>query len=276
MKIIYDIPGQTCNRFWSFIDLIGEAIIKKEKIYVLFPDKSFEDYPTLLENRIIKFPFYKYAVNKNSLYHKIIYNKYSFKFYNSKFGQFLGFVKGWDYCGSYNYFPKVKSQVLKLFTPTKKIEDEVNSLISGFKEKGYLIIGVHIRQGDYQTWRNGQYFFTQKEYSQIMSHLLKIYSDKIYFYLSSNVPIEWELFSSFNIINNGNHSATFDLEMLSKCDRIIGPLSTFSRWASLKGEVPLFLLEKGLYPQSDNDFHIIKSLFYYDNGVRTIGKRFSI
>lgn len=62
MKFIFDIPGQTCNRFWSFIDLVGEAIVKRERVYVLFPDKNFDDYPTLLNNTIIQFSFLSSSV----------------------------------------------------------------------------------------------------------------------------------------------------------------------------------------------------------------------
>ena len=275
MKFIYDIPGQTCNRFWSFIDLVGEAIIKNKKVIVLFPDKSFNDYPTLLNNNIIKFPFYKSACNKNSFYYKLLYNRLTFKFYNSKIGKFLGFVKGWDYCGSSLYFPKVKDQVIKLFLPSDEISTRAYKLINEYKENGYFVIGVHIRQGDYKTWRGGRYFFEQEEYATIIDYLSKMYSKKIVFYISSNVRIDEDLFSSFNIIKVDNASAAFDLEVLSLCDRIIGPLSTFSRWASLKGNVPLFILKKGLLPKSDEDFHKLVSLFKYDDGSVTIGKKFS-
>lgn len=71
MKFIFDIPGQTCNRFWSFLDLAGEAMLKGKKVYVLFPDKSFKDYPTLLNNKIIKFPFFEQACQKKGVYYKL-------------------------------------------------------------------------------------------------------------------------------------------------------------------------------------------------------------
>ncbi|WP_270530552.1 alpha-1,2-fucosyltransferase [Phocaeicola plebeius] len=277
MKFIFDIPGQTCNRFWSFLDLTGEAMLKKKKVYVLFPDKSFKDYPTLLDNNIIKFPFFNQVCQKKGIYYKLIYNKFSFRFFNSKIGKSLGFVKGWDYCGSHKYYPQIKNDVLSLFQPSKEIQNEVEKLISTYHNQGYFIIGVHIRQGDYKTWRGGQYYFSQEEYAELLQYLLKLYKDKkVIFYISSNTTINTSIFSRIPYINANNNSAAFDLEALSHCDRIIGPLSTFSRWASLKGEVPLFLLEKGLRPNSDDDFHIIQSLFYYDNGETTIGKRFNI
>lgn len=277
MKFIFDIPGQTCNRFWSFIDLVGEAIVKRERVYVLFPDKNFDDYPTLLNNTIIRFPFYRQACDRNGLYYKMIFNRIAFRFYDSRIGKYFGFVRGWNYCGNDNYYPQVKDKVLALFHPSDQVQNDVNTFLDTYKRRGAFLVGVHMRQGDYKTWRGGRYYLSQQEYAELLKFLREMYIDQnVVFYIASNTKIDEKQFRDIPYISLQNATAAQDLEALSKCHRIIGPLSTFSRWASLKGAVPLFLLERGLTPKSDSDFKVIKSLFKYENGDETIGDRFSV
>ena len=38
-----------------------------------------------------------------------------------------------------------------------------------------LVIGVHIRRGDYATWHNGQFFYGLEEYHQFMLRVQELY-----------------------------------------------------------------------------------------------------
>jgi hypothetical protein len=48
---------------------------------------------------------------------------------------------------------------------------------------------------------------------------------------------------NFTIFNEERHFVE-DLYLLSKCDYIMGPPSTFSGWASFYGNVPLYMLKE--------------------------------
>ena len=57
-RIIVDSPGQTCNRFWSYLDSIAWAIINKRRVYILWWDPSIKYYKNLRKNPYVIFPFY--------------------------------------------------------------------------------------------------------------------------------------------------------------------------------------------------------------------------
>ena len=98
---------------------------------------------------------------------------------------------------------------------------------------------------------------------------MKLYKDKrVVFFIASNENVPKETFNEFEIIDGNMMCAAFDLYALSKCDRIIGPPSTFSRWASLMGNVPLyFIFDKECVINSDEQFSPIVDHYHFRNGV---------
>ena len=54
----------------------------------------------------------------------------------------------------------------------------------------------------------------------------------------------------------GAGSAVGDLCALAKCDYIIGPLSTFSMWASFYGHKPLFIIRDDKARIERNEFRV--------------------
>ena len=50
------------------------------------------------------------------------------------------------------------------------------------------------------------------------------------------------------------------------CDRLIGPFSSYSRWASFIGEVPLCFLESKDQQFTDDAFSKIVDYFHFENG----------
>jgi len=278
MYIIYDSPGQTCNRLWSYLDMVGYCIIKNKKIFVLFFEPDIKYFDNLLNSKHIVFPFYnKYLINLlgyklyKIILDKIFANRICRMFYKSKIAARMGFMSGWKNRDSHNYFPLCRDKIQELYMPCIDIVKEVHKLIMPYKSKDEkLIIGVHIRRGDYRRWMGGKYFFTNEEYFNMMEQLQKIYKNKkLYFFISTNEQLDWSFFSHFNILKN-NGTAIHDLYALSLCDRIIGPLSTFSRWASFYGNVPLCFMEHEKEFYKDEDFSVITDFYHFDNGKEII------
>jgi hypothetical protein len=61
-------------------------------------------------------------------------------------------------------------------------------------------------------------------------------------------------------------AAILDLYTLSFCDRLVGPVSSYSRWASFIGEVPLCFLESKAQSFTEDSFSKITDFFHFENG----------
>ncbi len=105
--------------------------------------------------------------------------------------------------------------------------------------RGELVIGVHIRQGDYATFENGRYFYSIDQYIAAMKRIGDRYPDRDIVYLvSGNVPLANVDFGDLNVCFASGHLVE-DMYSLASCDVLIGPPSTYTGWASFYGRVPL-------------------------------------
>ncbi|MEI7504285.1 MAG: alpha-1,2-fucosyltransferase [Paludibacter sp.] len=135
-----------------------------------------------------------------------------------------------------NYLVKKYSLMTDLYK-----DNDLYKYILGLDRSKYHIIGIHIRRGDYKFWENGKYNFTDDTYQLYMDNFsieLKKRSDK---------EINFILFSNENITINtagdkvvSNNEWYIDQLIMSKCDYLIGPPSTFTLWASFIGKVKYY------------------------------------
>lgn len=268
---IIDSPGQTCNRFWSYLDTIGYAIKNNKKVYIASWDPSIKYYDNLRKSKYTSFPLYsQFGIQLLGekkylrLAKKLATNKISRKIYHILN---IEMINGWEYRASYKYFPFEEEKIKKIYRPNLNICKDVESIFSDYKKDGYFIIGVHIRRGDYKEWENGKYYFELNEYALQMAELLKIYPEKkVIFFISTNESDLGNYFEDINTFKIENATVAHDLYALSMCDRIIGPLSTFSRWASFYGNVPLRFIERNKLIKSDSEFSVIHSFYQFQNG----------
>ena len=275
-RIIWDKAGQTCNRFWSYLDTIGWSIRTQNKTYVLFWDKDIKYFDNLRNNPYIKFPLYNKTLIKwlgDAGYQKLLTWIFGNRFFNRFYARTTSekFVHGWTCRASNEYFPYVMDEIRDIYAPNQDIMDEVRPVMDRYKREGYFIIGVHIRRGDYRTFEGGQYYFELDEYKQHMQALCEVYrGKKVCFAISTNERVDSDFFNGLEICQTANTTAIHDLYMLSQCDRIIGPLSTFSRWASFYGEVPLCFISRDDVIKSDDAFSVIKDFYHFANGKEIV------
>ena len=108
-----------------------------------------------------------------------------------------------------------------------------------------VIIGVHLRQGDYRTWKQGQYFFPPERYATWMRELAAQFPGrKVAFFVCSDEPRQASEFTGLTVAI-GAGPPVVDLYALAGCDYVLGPPSSFSQWASFYGNEPLLFLEGG-------------------------------
>lgn len=272
MRIICDAPGQTCNRLWTYVASVAQCIAEHKKMVILFYDWTIEDFPNLLHSKYIWFPlWHKWYLergngwnNYKGLTWKVTHNKRWDKIF-----KFLGCTKGWQTRTDTRYLAQTKKELQRIFRPKEEIMQKAEGLIAEMRQTADLVVGVHIRRGDYATWNDGRFFYELKEYHQFMLRIKELYQERrVAFFISSNESFEIDLFKDCDCRRFGKEpsGAILDLYTLSVCDRIIGPFSSYSRWASFIGEVPLCFLESKAQQFTEESFSKIVDFFHFENG----------
>ena len=139
--------------------------------------------------------------------------------------------------------------------PNFYVDNDFYKYFTKLDRSEYNIIGVHIRRGDYKTWENGKYYFTDDIYEMYMTSLSRELSllskKKIKFILFSNETID---ISGSNDIIISNNEWYIDQLIMSKCDYLIGPPSTFTLWASYIGKIQYYHIKEKTGTINLNDF----------------------
>lgn len=272
MRVICDAPGQTCNRLWSYVASVAQCIAEDKKMIIIFYDWTIEDFPNLLNCSFIFFPlWHKWYLEKGNGWNN--YKGLTWKVTHNKKWDWvfktLGFTKGWHTRTDTRYLKKTMSQLKHYFRPKEEIMRKANYMISNLQDGHDIVIGVHIRRGDYSTWNNGRFFYELEDYYQFMIRIKELYKDKrVSFFISSNEAFTLDIFDNCDCMRFEKEpsGAILDLYTLSLCDRIIGPFSSYSRWASFIGERPICFLETKDQQFTEDCFSKIVDYFHFENG----------
>lgn len=147
-------------------------------------------------------------------------------------------------CPKSKFRLKYKNEIEVLFSPNVSVKNKVSEKFSEKRGENSIIVGVHIRRGDYRTFNNGMYFYTNAQYRSILLKVNDLFKDKnTLFFISSNEKIDLTDFQGCECFLIDNSMAISDLYGLCISDYIIGPPSTFSGWASFYGNKPLYFIE---------------------------------
>lgn len=152
------------------------------------------------------------------------------------------FVQDWFFRNGSNCARHV-DLIRAYFTPWPHHVAAANAAIDRERAKGRFMVGVHVRQGDYQRAYDGRYFYTYDQYRAVMTQVESAFPDEdVTFLVCSDAAVPRGAFGSLNVVYGNGHQLE-DLYALAACDRILGPPSTYSTWASYYGDVPLYALE---------------------------------
>ena len=239
---------------------------------IIFYDWTIEDFPNLLHCPFIYFPlWHKWYLergngwnNYKGLTWKVTHNTTWDKVFN-----FLGCTKGWHTRTDTRYLQQTLPELKRIFRPKDEIMQKADGMITAQRTEADVIVGVHIRRGDYATWNNGRFYYELEDYRQFMLRVQQLYANRrVSFFISSNEDFSLDIFEGSNCHRFGKEAsgAILDLYTLSLCDRIIGPISSYSRWASFIGEVPLCFLESKEQQFTFDSFSRIVDFFHFENG----------
>lgn len=145
----------------------------------------------------------------------------------------------------------------------KKYRDEIRSLFktplalsSGLP--GDNALGIHIRRGDYESYENGRYYYTDAQYLAVIDSLSRFLSDSIgsiiVFTNDPNINKDIYLKNRPNLVFSDESDYRLDHEKMALCRYLAGPPSTFTQWASYIGSVPLYIIDDPAKIPSLEDF----------------------
>ena len=141
---------------------------------------------------------------------------------------------------------KYRKEIGQYFRPRDDIDSFVASQTKDLRTRYQTIVGIHIRQGDYEVWRGGAYLIEQKRARKIIEEYLAVFEknkEKTCFIITSDGPIDTEEFAGLNVVVSKNN-AVADLFLLASTDVIIGSNSTFGAFASYYGNIPFIVMQK--------------------------------
>lgn len=142
----------------------------------------------------------------------------------------------------YPHFYEHQAAIKHYFKPLKEHRNNIAALISDCRKEVDILVGIHIRRGDYKEFLNGVYYFEDSVFYEKMIQIRDLNKDKkIGFLICSNEKVETELFKDVRFFRGTNHLIE-DMYSFAECDYILGPPSTYTMWASFYGNKPLLKL----------------------------------
>lgn len=131
-------------------------------------------------------------------------------------------------------------------------QSNVNKIVATARNDAEILIGAHIRRGDYRRFYP-HYVYSIDKYKELLKATTELFPNKqVHFLLCFDEALN-DKFSDFNI-TYGTGKAVEDLYALSRCDYIIGPPSTFSIWASFIANTPLYIIKDSAHTPNLADF----------------------
>ncbi len=131
------------------------------------------------------------------------------------------------------------------------------------KQNGYILVGVHARRGDYEAYEGGKYFYTWDFYLQKIKEMETLLdgNNLVKFILFSNEKIP-TTFQLENLIIS-SEPWYIDHHLMSQCDYLLGPPSTFTIWAGFLGEGRFCQIDNVDQKLSLSDFYKIENPLCY-------------
>ena len=177
-------------------------------------------------------------------------------------------VSGWN-VRFYDLFLKYRSEICDLFTIddiyTNPVREKMLQVEGG--DNNVVRLGVHIRRGDYAQWKDGIYCYDDETYARYINRFAALHDgEDIHVFLSTNDPdVVEEKYQEMcpNVhIHYLRGNSPQDLFMLSECDYVIGPPSTFSLVAIMYRDIPLYRMDTSDETVSLKDnFHLFDYWF---------------
>lgn len=128
------------------------------------------------------------------------------------------------------------------FKPIAEHGARVDDVVALARAQCDVLVGVHVRRGDYKQFYGGWFHYPDDAYAAAMRQTRDLFpGQRVGFLICTNVAIDAARFEGLRIFH-GPRPAIVDLYALAACDRIIGPPSSFGGWAAFYGQAPMLAM----------------------------------
>lgn len=166
-------------------------------------------------------------------------------------------IHGTGWCVDIDRWTDCCEDVRDFFAPVPAAANRVKNLVTATRADGAILVGVHVRRGDYRRWNAGRYCYDDATYGGLLRQLRDALSPRrVRFMLVSDEPIEKGNYAGLDVAT-GPGDMLADLYVLASCDYLLGPPSTFTTWASVYGGVPLRHVQNPSQPLRLDEFRLI-------------------
>ena len=167
------------------------------------------------------------------------------------------FTQGLHFYSPEEWFLRHGDTIRSFLTPLSGCQEKATQFVTQMRAHTDVLVGVHLRQTDYQEFVGGRFFYSLDQYLMKMLEIRELYHPReCTFLICSDVPWEGSLKQDLRCFS-GPGTVIGDLMVLSKCDLILGPPSTFSGWAAWYGKVPIHFLENPTISLALDSFQIL-------------------
>jgi len=172
-------------------------------------------------------------------------------------------IKGWEF-RDYEAFLAYREEIKELFSFRPAIIRKVEKQLPPLKEDA-LRLGIHVRRGDYKTWMDGHYYYSDEDFIRIIQSFLTLFPES---------PIEILIVGNEKQLPQEKYRANLsvpiiflsgdpgeDLYALSTCNYLIGPPSTFSLMAAFYNDSNLYWIHDKNQTLKNESFQKFDYLF---------------
>lgn len=250
MVVVNCRAGQRSNRLVVAAHAMATAIVRGERLRLTTFDEFKGDYACEAPSGI------RVIIKKSRIWEWIrLAERFATIFLGLKsvsIPHVLTLASNWNYRDA-NALAKCEDAVRAFFRPIHA--ERAEHILKDLKGKGEILVGVHVRRADYKTFLCGRYYFEDDVYRREMSNAQKLLAakGKVRFVMFSDEKLDESHFSGLHC-SFMHGSAVEDQWMMSQCDYLMGPPSTFSAWASFMGKVPLARMWDKDYELRPEDF----------------------
>lgn len=160
-------------------------------------------------------------------------------------------MRGWQLVFTQNYHfrehawcARHAQRIRSLLLPVRHHREPAEAALRIARARAEVVIGVHIRHGDYRQHLGGRFFYDLPVYRQLMHSVLPLHAGRrVGFLVCSNGVAGPDDFAGLETCR-GPGGVVSDLHALSLCDAVMGPPSSFSAWAAFQGNRPYWMIEE--------------------------------
>lgn len=264
--------GQMCNQLISLSTVYSLGIEYHTNVTCPITDHRLKEYFTFDNTRtdiqiktydslLFKLLYFLYKA-----YTKLTHHHSSAKFNKNKTAKNQYFFDRISFFEP-EIFGRHTNDIRKFLDFQPKIKENCKTQIDKIREDDAILVGVHIRRGDYKEFQDGKWYYTDEEYIHWMCHLAE--DKKVQFLICSNESINLELYKAAGLdVCRPGKSAIDDLCLLSMCSYVLGPPSTYSLWAAMIGNKKRWILDDRTCDVSWNTARYLEERIEHGETVR--------